>query len=156
MTSTIIYSAIIITTLVATPVVFAESTTVTNSIYSSATTGGNSANGGVVEEGTSKAKVFIKTTVNGKVVEYVNETAEASGEGVKIEKETYYEANNAKLEADNSTDTLQENTQNTLTNTSTQSKEVEKNNQEITNEKSSFVATIFQKLINYVFSIFRK
>ena len=150
------------TTLVMTPIAFAESTTVINNVSVSASTGGNSANGGVIKEGVSKAGIFIKTIVNGETVEYIDEEVKSSGdEEVKIEKETHYEGDETKTEAKatvNMSGRTKEITQSANSQTDQakiQDKEVEKSNSEVVSEKPSLVAIIFQKLINYVLSIFR-
>ena len=163
MKRTIIYSAIIITALVMTPIVFAESTTVINNVSVSASTGGNSANGGIIKNGTSKARVFIKTTVNGEVVEYVDKAVESlDGKPVKIEKNTHYETGNVRVDIKNTASVsgnskeITQSADSQISQVKIQNKKVERSNSDNIGKSSSFLATIFQKLINYVFSIFRK
>jgi len=147
-----LYIAIMITVVSQIPAAFAV-TTVVNDVWTSASTGGNSASGGVVSEGTSKAKVFIKTVINGEIVKYVDETVESSsGESVFIKKEIHNEVTN---EEENS-EIMEEAVQVNSLETEEIKKEVEERILEAKGDTPSFVATVFQKLINYVFSIFRK
>ena len=154
----ILYSAITITMLATAPITFAGSASVINDVSVSANSGGNTA--GFIKEGTSRARVFIKTIVNGEVVEYIDETVETSGgEEAKIEKETHYEEGNAEIETKSTAGESEEIAQDSDSQTGsleTQNKEVGKNNTEVADKEPSFVAVIFQKLINYVFSIFGK
>ena len=67
----------------------ADTSSVTNVVSSSASSGGNSAKGGEVVEGTTSTDVFIKTVVDGKVVEFITEHTDNTGEN--IQKEVFYE-----------------------------------------------------------------
>lgn len=55
---------------------FAQAATVKNSVSSSANSGGNVAKEGQVMQGKAKAQVTVKTTVNGEVMEDIDETDE--------------------------------------------------------------------------------
>jgi len=69
-----------------------HATSVKSSISVSSNTGGNSASAGAAQEGKATADVFIETTVNGEVVEYVNEHYEnTNGEGIIINKQSNFE-----------------------------------------------------------------
>jgi len=65
----------------------ADATTVENEIHVQASTGGNTADN--IQEGTSRAEVFVETVVDGQVVEHVEERkVEESGNPIEIEVRT--------------------------------------------------------------------
>ena len=76
---------------------FAGATTVENEIHVKASTGGNTA--GNVQEGTSRAEVFVETIVDGQVVEHVEERkVEESANPVEIEVHAKYENGEADVQ----------------------------------------------------------
>lgn len=80
-----------ITMLITTPITFAGSASVINDVSVSANSGGNTA--GFIIEGATRARVFVKTIINGEVVEEIDETVESSGtDGVSVEKTFLHES----------------------------------------------------------------
>ena len=143
--------------------VTAATNSITNTVSSSVRSGGNSAQGGEVVEGTMSATVFIKTVVDGKVVEFINKHTDNAGEGKEFN--TFYKdetvevttkgeagANNPNLEPGGGALTgeiinnTEENTPNEV---------VDESVGIFTETKFSFIR-FFSQMMAYVFNIFTK
>lgn len=130
-------------------------TQVINDVSVSASTGGNSAESGTVSVGKSKAKAFIKTIVNGEVVEFTDEEIEnASGEDSFIKVESEYKDGVVNKDISFSKeDDPQIEVETEAQNTVEQKEKIIKTEEESA-EKEFFLVQIFQKFKYYVLSIF--
>lgn len=85
----------------------AHATTVQNEISVSASTGGNTA--GQEIQGKSEVSVFIETTVDGEVVEHIEEHKEdTQGNPVEIRKETSYQDGEVQVQTQSVVEVLPE------------------------------------------------
>ena len=139
------------------PQVLAE--TVTNDISVFSSSGGNSADGGIIKTGTSKARIYLETVINGETVELIDKEIESSGEnGAFLEEETHYESEDGSVET--KTFIRAEAGETVIGNNGEQEKlqqEIaeENNIEETEDEGKSFIGMFFKKLFNYVYSIFK-
>lgn len=72
----------------------ADTTIIENNISVTSRSGGNSANGQAGTNGTSTSSVYIKQTVNGNVIEEIDETVQSNDEWTSIRVESTYENGN--------------------------------------------------------------
>ena len=155
----ILYSVITITMLTTTPITFAGSASVINVVSVSANSGGNTA--GLINEGVSKARVFVKTVINGEVVEEVDETVESSGaDGASVEKTFLHESEDGSVKTETNIHLQTSEPAGIDIDAGETSQKVveqnqEKNTPEVSDkEKTSPFLAFFGKLIKYVVSIF--
>jgi len=134
-------------------------TSVINNVSVSASTGGNSAASGetFIKEGVGKTKLFLKTIVNGDVVNFVDEEFENKpGEEAVFEKSSSYESADGRVVTksnifiNESEPTEREEAGETLE----KLVEKEKVTENVVAEKQTFLAAVFQKFRIYVLSIF--
>lgn len=134
-------------------------TSVFNNTSALSSTGGNSADAGTISEGTSSAKVFLETIINGKVVENINESVESSGdENVIIEKEFIIpdEDKNATTQTyiNLRAGEAAEQSQKVKQNVEDKQEDAEAAVVAAQEKRPFFLAVVFQKLMNYVFAVF--
>ncbi|MBI2098768.1 MAG: hypothetical protein HYT49_03950 [Candidatus Wildermuthbacteria bacterium] len=128
----------------------AEATTVQNEVSVRASTGGNSSAGQVVE-GEARASVFIETTVDGEVVQHVEEEKTGTGgESVEIKKEVEYKSDIAEVEIETEASVeIQEQSDSTTVN-----HEVEQSQEEQENKKESLLIASIVGFFRKIFSWF--
>ena len=125
----------------------AEATTVQNDVSVRSSTGGNSS-GGEIVEGEAQVSVFIETTVDGEVVQRVEEEKTGvQGEPVEIKEQVEYKNDAAGVETEASVE-IQEGSD-----SATVKHEVEQNQEEQENkEENPLIASIvgfFRKIFSW-------
>lgn len=155
----ILYSVIMVVALNTIPIAFAGFASVINDVSVSANSGGNTA--GFIKEGASKARVFVKTVINGEVVGEIDETVESSGtDGVSVEKTFLHESEDGSVKTETNIHLQTNEPAGAEVNAGETSQKVveEKQEKNITEEagknRTLSFRTFFRKFINYVASIF--
>ena len=145
--------------LITTQITFAGSASVINDVSISADTGGNTAL--FIKNGTSKARIFVKTIINGEVIEEIDETVESSGvDGASVEKTFLYKSEDEGVKTKTNIYLQTSESPGVEADTGEASqKVVEQNQEKNTSEESEkrtkpYFLAFFGKLINYVTSIF--